>query len=490
MTTLEQDLTDGVLERGTPPCLSLYQPTSRHHPDNQQDPIRFGNLVKALEHSLEQQYSRDQAAALLEPFRALAADGEFWKHTFEGLAVLGARDQFHVYRLQRPVAALAIVADSFHTKPLLRIRQSADRFQILGLNRKTVCLYEGNRDAVGAIALADGVPKTLTEALGAELTEPHLSVGSYGSPRGAQAPSAGPAFGVGVGVGGAHSGMHHGQGGRESEVDIDAERFFRSVDRAIFEHHSQPSGLPLILAALPEHHRLFHEVSHNPHLLAGGIDVHPEALSSLDELRNRAWQVLEPRYEARLAALAEEFGTARAHKLGDDVLPQVARAAAAGRVKTLLIEAQRQLPGRLDMQTGRVHPSGDLGDPHTDDLLDDLGELVSSLGGDVVVVASDRMPSTTGVAAIYRFGPTRPDAKSTSSATEPATGASSTGASSTAASSATAVGTGEDERPRDSQALEEHTVPELYEMARDMNLHGRSSMRKAELIAAIRSAQS
>jgi len=40
---------------------------------------------------------------------------------------------FRVYRLQRPVPELAIVADSFHTKPLLRILQSADRYQVLAL---------------------------------------------------------------------------------------------------------------------------------------------------------------------------------------------------------------------------------------------------------------------------------------------------------------------------------------------------------------------
>lgn len=481
MITLEHDLAEGVLEHGTPPCLSLYQPTSRHHPDNQQDPIRFGNLVKALQDSLEQQYPRDETAALLAPFRALAADDDFWQHTFEGLAVLGARDHFHVYRLQRTVAPLAIVADSFHTKPLLRIRQSADRFHILGLNRKTVCLYEGHRDAVGAIDLADGVPETLVDALGAELTEPHLTVASYGSPRGAQSPS------VGVGVGGSHSAMHHGHGGRASEVDIDTERFFRAVDRAVLQHHSQPSGLPLILAALPEHHRLFRELSHNPHLLADGIDVHPEALDSLDELRDRAWQVLAPRYEERLTALVEAFGTARAHKMGDDVLAQVARAAAAGRVKTLLIEAQRQVPGRLDLQTGRVDLSGDLGDAHTDDLLDDLGELVSSLGGDVVVVPKDRMPSTTGVAAIYRFGPTRPETKSMAPTPESAVGASSHGAFSPKAD-------GKDARIAEQltqqQTLEDHTVVELYDMARDLAVHGRSRMRKADLIAAIRSTRS
>ena len=85
----------------------------------------------------------------------------------------------------------------------------------------------------------------------------------------------------------------------KDEVDIDAERFFRAVDRAILKHHSRPSGLPLLLAALPEHHSLFHQVSHNPFLMADGIDIHPDALP-MDALRDRAWQVVEPQYQARL----------------------------------------------------------------------------------------------------------------------------------------------------------------------------------------------
>ena len=49
------------------PCLSLYQPTHRHYPDNQQDPIRFRNLVKTLEQSLRQKYPKREAQSLLEP---------------------------------------------------------------------------------------------------------------------------------------------------------------------------------------------------------------------------------------------------------------------------------------------------------------------------------------------------------------------------------------------------------------------------------------
>ena len=73
-----------------------------------------------------------------------------------------------------------------------------------------------------------------------------------------------------------------------------------------------------------------------------------------------------------------------------------------GRVGTLLIEAEREVPGRIDAATGRVE-FAELAHPDVDDTLDDLAEMVLKAGGRVVVVPAARMPSTTGVAAIYRF---------------------------------------------------------------------------------------
>jgi len=381
--TVDKDFAAGLLEACEPPCLSLYQPTHRHRPENQQDPIRFGNLVKALEESLLKKYPKREIQTLLDPFLALAEDRDFWEHTLDGLAVLGARGLFRAYRLQRPVAELAIVADSFHTKPLLRMLQSADRYQVLGLSRQEIKLFEGNRDALDEIDPAPGVPRTITEALGGELTEPHQTVASYG------------------GIGGSRSAMHHGHGGKDSEVDIDAERFFRAVDRGILEHHSRPSALPLILATLPEHRQLFHQVSHNPLLMDEGIDTHPDALSG-DELRQRAWHIVEPHYLERLDGLIEEFGRAKANDLGEGDVAHVAKAVVAGRVGTLLIGTDRQIPGRIDAETGDI-AFGDLGDPEVGEVLDDLGELTLKMGGEVVVVPTERMPTNTGIAAIYRY---------------------------------------------------------------------------------------
>ena len=379
----ETDFAVGTLTACAPPCLSLYQPTHRHHPENAQDPIRFRNLVKTLETSLLQRVSAGEAEAMLAPFVALAGDHDFWTHSRDGLAVLGGKDTFQVFKLQRPVAELAVVADTFHMKPLLRLRQSADRYQVLGISRLHMRLFEGNQYGLDEIEPNALVPRTMTDALGELVTESQQTVGSYG------------------GVGGSHTGMHHGHIDKVEEKDLDAERFFRAVDRAVTEHHSKPSGLPLILATLPAHRRMFHELSHNMLLVAQDIDVNPDAIS-LDELRERAWQVIEPLYFARLDVTIEEFGAARAREMGNDDLSAVAAAVVAGRVATLMVEAERVIPGRINAETGEVMMA-DLSLPDVDDLLDDLTEMTAKMGGKVVVVPADRMPTTTGIAASYRY---------------------------------------------------------------------------------------
>lgn len=372
----------GLLEPRDGPCLSLYQPTARRHPDNQQDPIRFRNLVRRLESTLRTAYAGHDPARLLEPFHALADDRAFWNCTLDGLGVLAADGLFRVYRVARPVPEVAVVSDSFHLKPLLRILQSADRFQVLGINRHGIRLFEGNRDGLAEIEPAPEVPRTIEAALGSELTDPHHEVATYGSG------PVGPA-------------MVHGHGGRKDQVDKDAERWFRAVDRAVFEHHSRPTALPLVLAALPEHHALFREVSRNPQLLERAVDTHPDDLDA-GELARRSWRAVEPLYTDRLDALVEEFGGARAHGLGTDDLSLAAAASLDGRVETLLVDADRRIPGRIDADTRAVELSDEPA-AAVDDLLDDLGEQVLRTGGRVVVVPGKRMPTRTGIAATLRF---------------------------------------------------------------------------------------
>src|ERR671917_2863968 len=113
-----------LLEGHQPPCISLYQPTNRVGPDNQQDRVRYRNLLKEAEDSLRRQYPTREIRSLLEPFEALVDDGLFWKQDrLDGLAVFGPAGKFRVFKLARTVPVRVVVADSFHTKPLVSYLQ-------------------------------------------------------------------------------------------------------------------------------------------------------------------------------------------------------------------------------------------------------------------------------------------------------------------------------------------------------------------------------
>ena len=381
MDRLTQETLRTLIHAHEPPCISLYQPTHRHHPDNQQDPIRFRNLVRAIEDSLGQKYRSRDTRALLAPLQAMATDAAFWNGTLDGLAVLAAPGHLRVFQFQRSVQEFAVVADSFHVKPLLRVVQSADRYQVLCVTRRSARVFEGNRDALDELQ-ADAFPTDMETALGDQRTEPHQTVASYGTGTGGPGP------------------MYHGHGSRKDEVDKDAERYFRAVDRAMIAQFSKPSALPLVLAALPEHQPVFRQVSQNGALLAAGVEGDPEAMS-VGQLREAAWRAVEPQYLERLAQLSSTFTSRAAHQQAMSDLADAARAAVEGRVSHLLLEADRVVPGRID-PAGRISDAS-LDDPDAGDMLDDLAEAVLRTGGDVVIVPKERMPSTSGLAAILRY---------------------------------------------------------------------------------------
>lgn len=371
-----------LLAEHTGPCVSLYQPTHRTFPDRAQDPIRFGNLLKDVEESLSRQYAGKDIDALMRPFRELAEDSQFWNHTLDGIAVFATPDLFEVFNLQRTVQEKAIVASSFHTKPLLRNLQSADRFHVLGLNRHHATLFEGNRDALDEVLLEGEFPKELQDAVATRDGEPERTKRAHGP------------------IGAGHT-TRHGMNVRRDLTDTETRKFFRAVDAAVAKTFSKPSGLPLVLAALPEHHHMFREVSDNPALMAEAIDVDPASVSA-DALRTRAWDIVLPKYLERLAGLKEQFGALASTGGSGADLAEVGKAAAAGRIATLLIDAERVIPGRFDPKSGSI-TFASLEEPDVDDLLDDLGEHALKTGADVVIVPTDSMPSQTGVAAIYRY---------------------------------------------------------------------------------------
>jgi hypothetical protein len=361
--------------------LSLYQPTFRQQPDKQQNLPRYRNLIRSFENTLEKIISREEVEVILAPFRQLALDADFWSHPLDGLAILSDHNQFDIYRLPRPVPELAVVAHSFHIKPLLRIRQSAYRFHVLALTRRDVKLFEGDRDGLMEIPLHKGVPRTIEEALGSEQEEPHVTVarseGSYGG-----------------------NIMRHTHRTRQEDISIDTERFFRVVDNAITEYHSKASGLPIITAALPEHEAVFQSISHNPYLMTVGVGIHPSSIDS-HAFMERVRSVIMPFISERLNRIRNVFSDSAARDRGSDDVKVVGKAALDGRIQLLMVDADRIIPGEL--VDGKGIEFYDASAQDIDDVLDDIAEIVLEKGGEVLVVPSSDMPTASGIAAVYRW---------------------------------------------------------------------------------------
>lgn len=366
-------------------CLSLYMPTHRTFPDRTQDAIRYKNLVRHLREQLIAQQPAADHETILQPFEALIDDHDFWIYQRDAIAVLGGENFFHVFSVQRPVVERVEVNHRPYLTPLLRILQSADHYQVLCLSRDSVRLFEGNRDVLDEVELNPAVPRTQVEALGEELTPGNQS----GFPNGfSRASNRGdPA-------------MHEAGGsGKQDEADHDRDRFFRAVDRAITAHHSKRARLPLLLAALPENQSFFRALSHNPHLVESGIALDARA-PDLEVLRQRSWEIMQHRYRERLQGILEQYGTSHGQGLATDQLSEIEAASLAGRVATLLIEADRGADAIDLADSTAVTESSDADTQH---LLDEVMVHALQNGGDVVVVPAELMPSKTGAAAVFRF---------------------------------------------------------------------------------------
>ncbi len=67
----------------------------------------------------------------------------------------------------------------------------------------------------------------------------------------------------------------------------------------------------------------------------------------------------------------------------------------------LLIDADRELAGAIDMSTGALSPAA--GAVAAGDMLDDLAEMALKTKAMVIVTPAAQMPTQTGLAAIFRY---------------------------------------------------------------------------------------
>lgn len=402
--TLSLETVRGLMAPQPAPCLSLYLPTHRNVPDNTVDRPSFRHLVDGFDTALAAAHPRHEIERLLRPFHLLAGDERFWRHTRDGLAVLGSGGGARVFLLQRSVPPLAVVTGRFHLMPLVRLASGLKRCHVLAVTSRGARLYEGTiwfdqrgtvvdrLDPVVVVPWPGGAAvDTLlrSDVVDEETFQPHRVERGLG-----------PAGRAGT------TAVHGGVGSKHDDVDADTEIFLRHVDEIVVEQASRPTGLPLVLVAGPRVAASFRGLSRNDCLLDDHVPRDPHLMSP-DDLAAAVAPVFAAAAAARSSREVLAYRQARDHELAAGDLADVGRAAVAGRVATLLIEADRFERGHFDRATGAVEfdatPPGPAAAIESGDVFGAVAETVLAHGGTIVSLPRIEMPTESGVAAIYRY---------------------------------------------------------------------------------------
>jgi hypothetical protein len=339
-----RSLADLAAHRG--PSLSLLLPTPWRGVEARQIAIALKDLLREAQEQARARGLPDAtAAALLDPVRELVDDADFWRAAGEGAALFATPGELRSFRLGAAPAPRAVVGERFYLRPLLA-PIDAPAFHLLGVSRHRVRLLEGDRESLRELDLGP-VPGDFEAALG-EL-QFH---------RGLQQHSATPA---GLGR---RAIVFHGHGADDEEhLEDDLFKYFRLLADALRERLGDDDR-PLVVAAVEEHLPVLLQRAGLPGtVLAEGIAGNPDYLSER-ELHARAWPLVEAWARRAAAVDVERVRDATDRARVATETSAIVRAAAGGRIDTLLTAAGAELWGTFDpaAQALAVHAAAEPGD--------------------------------------------------------------------------------------------------------------------------------
>ena len=380
MKNLTLDQIKGLAQQTASPSISIFLPTHRAGRETQQDPIRFKNLLRDTEKQLlDGGMGPREASAVLQPAQALLDDSNFWNHQHDGLAVFMAADDFHYYPLPFRVEELLVIAQSYYVKPVLPLFTNNGHYYILAISQNEVRLFEGTRYGVGQIALPDGIPANMEEALRLDGPQKSLQMHSGGG-----------------------GGMFHGQGPGDEEQKIWIEQYLNLVDTSLKEILREQNA-PLVLAGVDYLLPMYRKVSEYQNIMEEGIAGNPDHLRP-EELQEQAWRIVETYFQQETKKTVEQYQQLADTDKATDNVEEIVAAAFNGRVDKLILSIENQIWGAFNPKDGKVtRGSNGQSKKHNLALLDFTAMNTLQNGGTVCALSQDEMPTDSPIAAVFRY---------------------------------------------------------------------------------------
>ena len=356
-----------LVETQSPHCLTITMPCHQAGPEQQQNAIRFKNLLTQAESQ-----AGDHASALRDTFRGLTSlvdDEDFWTHTNAGLAVFSDGQTTRMYQLPQDLPEHAEVADHYAVTGILPSVTEGGSYYVLAVSRKHTRLLLASASDI--VQVPAGLPETLQKY------EPDSTGKEFGM----------HSFNTRRADGG--YGVPHGHPEEDKEPEL--RQFFREIDEAVTSAVDSPDT-PLVFAGVEELFPLYKEVSQHKALagecIAGNPDDTPD-----EELRTKAEAIVRPHFDEAVNERLQRLHNSMQTDLATADMALIATAAKQGAVEELYV----------NRDTFIDNPAGRTLKPETQTQLQMLDAIVRqtlSSGGHVWPVPGNQISDAPCAAAL------------------------------------------------------------------------------------------
>lgn len=347
------------------PAISLYLGTNVAERDSA---VRIKSSLQRLYRTAEaligRTYDVKTRERLLQPLKK-ALGALRLNRSKGGVAIYHSENFTGIVHLPTPVSDLAVAADSFHLKPVLRCAQLRRNYYILAFRKKYADLLMATADGTRLVERIELFSRSVSNEAGIE-----------GSARLVR-------------------------DGLRIRRQKDLKASMTILNRQL-ETYWHGERMPLVLAGSHHNVEAFKVGCSYANVLERSVvgyveDLDFKALTSVSE------GVMQQHFAAVDAMAIVAFRKAEASGLASTDLTLIGEAVARGQVQSLLIAEDRHVWGHLNRSTGAVEVLGQRENAKADDLLDDLGELALLKGGHVTVLPSIEMPDGATIAAVLRW---------------------------------------------------------------------------------------
>jgi tetratricopeptide (TPR) repeat protein len=356
-----------LLKSKSAPAISIYLKTDHKDRDGMSKVrANLASLYKTIEGLIVRTYDVRTKERLLGPLKN-ALSGLKLSQSKGGIAIYHNENFTGVVKVPTLVSDLAVAAESFHLKPMLRCAQLRKNYYLLAIRRSCADLYLVTAEEAKKVDRFDIARKREDQSSTKERDD-------------------------------SRAWFKKGQKVRKLK-ELNESMNLLNQQLAL---RCQGERIPLVLGGADQYQEAFRNVCSYVYLLEQGIagDIEYMDEKGLTALSNH---VIEQYYSEIDDSAIAMFQKAEATGLASSDLVEIAQAAARGQVQTLLIAEDRHIWGYLDREFGTVEVLRHKHDATSDDLLDDIAELTILKGGKVRVLSSDQMPHGQPIAAILRW---------------------------------------------------------------------------------------